>query len=233
MCVIILSGGMDSATLLADLTSSENTIHVISFNYGQKHVKELDCAKKLVEYYGLRENHRIIDMSWMGKLFGYGSLVGNESMPYGMYDGENMKSTIVPNRNMIMLGIAAGYAISIGEQDIYYAAHQGDHTIYPDCRPDFVDAMNNVLKEGNWEKVNIVAPYIEISKSDIVGLGIEMEVPYELTWSCYEGGDRPCLRCGTCMERTEAFLENVGKDGIDPVLSREEWESAITIYAGA
>ncbi len=142
-----------------------------------------------------------------------------------------MKQTIVPNRNMIFVAIAAGYAVKVGAGKVVYGAHGGDHAIYPDCRKEFVKALDTAVYLGNlWMPVEVEAPFIDMDKSDIVKLGLELGVPYEFTWSCYKGEERPCLKCGTCIERTEAF-KKVGVK--DPLLTDEEWNEALKILEEA
>ena len=207
----IVSGGIDSTTLLWYLQDKGAVIvEVLTFDYGQRHKKEIEMAKKVVkkfnEEFGLNINHLILDMSFLQKIL-KSALTGDSEVPKEMYDTENQKITIVPNRNMILLSVAAGRAVSLGAELVAYAAHASDYEVYPDCRPEFVEALDKALRLGNlWTPVGVIAPFVHLSKADIVKLGIELRVPYELTWSCYEGGERPCLECGTCLERTEAFL---------------------------
>jgi 7-cyano-7-deazaguanine synthase len=142
----------------------------------------------------------------LAALLGGSSLTDNSiSLPLGHYAEESMKSTVVPNRNMILLSLAAGHAISLKFDTVAYAAHAGDHTIYPDCRPEFADAMENALSKADWNKINLHRPFVKMNKSDLVKLGIELGVPFEKTWSCYAGGKLHCGKCGTCVERKEAF----------------------------
>ena len=137
-----------------------------------------------------------------------------------------MRQTVVPNRNAIMLSIAYGYAVSIKADKLYFGAHSGDHFVYPDCRPEFAGALNTALRIGNegFADVSLLAPFNEMSKTDIARRGFELKVPFERTWSCYRGEERPCLKCGTCVERTEAFLDN---DKQDPLLTDNEWRDAV------
>jgi len=227
----ILSGGMDSTTLLykAIQEFGEGNVFALSFNYGQKHKKELDFAIKLCKE--LRVNHKVIDISVVQELLSASSLTSEQDVPEGHYAEENMKQTVVPNRNAIMLSIAYGYAITNKSSVLFYGAHAGDHFIYPDCRLEFVKALDSALFLGNlgFGDVSIVAPYARMSKADIVKDGLSREVPYEKTWSCYKGLDRPCGKCGTCVERTEAFLENNVED---PAMTTEEWTEAVKYYEG-
>ena len=229
-CVMLLSGGVDSSTLLYYLLSKGCEVHALTFYYGQKHSKELESAEKLVSAARSREKveHLIVNISTIHELIAHGALTGSDGVPKAFYTEETQKVTIVPNRNMILLSIAAGYAVKIGARKVYYAAHKSDYSIYPDCRKEFVKALDTAVYLGNlWTPVEVEAPFVEMTKTEIVRLGLKLGVPYELTWSCYEGKDRPCLSCGTCLERTEAFLQN---DAKDPLLSDEEWERAVEIY---
>ncbi|MCQ4153726.1 MAG: 7-cyano-7-deazaguanine synthase QueC, partial [Archaeoglobi archaeon] len=217
--VLIFSGGLDSSTLLYHLLSKGYEVSAVTFIYGQKHSKEIEFAKKLVEK--AKEigklDHRIVDISSIHDLISFGAITGNEKVPEGFYTEESQKVTIVPNRNMILLSIAAGYAVKIGAKEVYYAAHRSDYSIYPDCRKEFVKALDTAIYLGNlWNPVELKAPFIDKTKAEIVELGLRLKVPYEFTWSCYRGEERPCLSCGTCIERTEAFLLNGVRD---PLLS--------------
>lgn len=224
--VIIISGGIDSTTLLYKALSEKQQVYAISFNYGQKHSKELLMARGVTR--GLGVPHVVVNIPEVQKVLS-STLTGSGDIPEGHYAQDTMKQTVVPNRNAIMLSIAYGYAISIKADQLMYGAHTGDHFIYPDCRPEFVAQLNRAFKTGNegFGNVEIVAPFITISKSDIVREGIKLNVPFECTWSCYNGQDRPCLKCGTCTERTEAFLRN---NTHDPLLTDAEWNEAVTYY---
>ena len=213
-CVIILSGGMDSTTLLYRILHEKKDIHALSFNYGQKHKKELDYAKRTCEH--LKIPHKIIELNSLttAGLFGQSSLTSTEAVPEGHYAADNMKSTVVPNRNMIMLSMAVAYAISLECDSVYYGAHAGDHAIYPDCRPVFVEQMQSVAAVCHYFPVKIEAPYLYQTKGDIVAEGTKLGVDYALTWTCYKGGEKACGKCGSCTERLEAFAEN---GLIDPI----------------
>ncbi len=226
----IVSGGIDSTAMLWYLKSKgAQIIEALTFNYGQRHRREIDQAQAIVQRFNVafseEVRHKIIDMSFLKELIATGALVGEEDVPHEMYDSETQRVTIVPNRNMIMLSVAAGRAVTLKADLVAYAAHASDYEVYPDCRPEFVEAMDEALRLGNlWTPVGIVAPFVRITKAEIVKLGIELNVPFEETWSCYEGGERPCLECGTCLERTEAFLLNNARD---PALREEEWGIAV------
>ncbi len=205
-CVLVISGGLDSTTLLYDLVLSGNEIYAISFNYHQRHLKELSCAKASCEK--LNIPHKIVDISAISELLQGSSLTSSDiGTPHGRYDEASMKKTVVPNRNMIMISLATAYAISIKADKVYYGAHTGDVSIYPDCRPEFVDKLNEAIKICDWHKVELVAPYLHFDKGDIVKLGTVLGVDYSITTSCYEGGEVPCGLCGSCDERREAFAK--------------------------
>jgi len=213
--VIIVSGGLDSITLLYD--KAETIALAVSFDYGQNHgAKELPFAAHHCRKLGIP--HITIPLSFMHRYFKSSLLDGAEAIPEGHYAEENMKSTVVPFRNGIMLAIATGIAESHGLKRVYIANHGGDHTIYPDCRPDFIQAMDGAATAGTFVNVRIEAPYTNITKADIVRRGTALGVDYSKTWSCYKGSDVHCGKCGTCVERKEAFLEAGVKDptGYEP-----------------
>lgn len=219
--ITILSGGMDSTTLAYDIACiKDNTKidqHFLSFNYGQRHIKELECAKKIA--LSLKCKHNIIDLSSITRLLTGSALTDPATipMPEGFYAEENMRLTVVPNRNAMML--AAAWAVGISEQAdyVYYGAHAGDHFIYEDCRPEFVDALSQAFRLGTHGKypIKIIAPYLNINKAEILHLGLSIGVPYELTWTCYKGGEKACGVCGSCQERLEAFSLNGLKDPLE------------------
>ncbi|MEM0089416.1 MAG: 7-cyano-7-deazaguanine synthase QueC [Archaeoglobaceae archaeon] len=228
--VLILSGGIDSSTLLYYLLHQRYKVYALTFVYGQRHAKEVEFAKKIAneaKKVGFVD-HKIVDISAIRELISKGAITGSEDVPDGHYSEETQRSTIVPNRNMILLSIAVGYAVKLGAREVHYAAHKSDYSVYPDCRKEFVKALDTAIYLANiWEPVELKAPFVEMTKAEIVSLGLKLGVPYELTWSCYVGGERPCLKCGTCIERTEAFLLNNTKD---PLLSDEEWKLAVEAY---
>lgn len=214
--VLIYSGGMDSFTLLHDLIHQGNEVHAVSFNYGQRHSVELQKASATAKMLGIE--HKVVDLRALAPLLQGGSaLTTHEAVPEGHYAEENMRKTVVPNRNMIMLSIAAGWAVSIKATNVYFAAHSGDHDVYPDCRREFVDAVSYAADVGNWDEVNILAPYIELSKGTILARGKEIGLraeDYLFTWTCYNGRNYACGKCGACVERLEGFHQ-VG--WIDPL----------------
>jgi 7-cyano-7-deazaguanine synthase len=210
--VVIYSGGMDSYTVLNKAMQQGYDVHAVSFNYGQRHSKELLFAKKVCEQYKIE--HKIVDISSINQLIGGSALTDDIDVPEGHYEEDSMKTTVVPNRNMIMLSMAVGYAVSIEAEAVYFGAHSGDHAIYPDCRTEFVDAMNDVCKIANYQAVEVRAPYLAASKIDILREGLAMNLDYSDTWTCYNGQEKACGRCGACQERLEAFAEN---NTIDPI----------------
>jgi 7-cyano-7-deazaguanine synthase len=207
--LVLFSGGLDSTVLSSQMKQEATETRLLSIDYGQRHAKELDHSQKVADHLGLV--HEILKLPQLGTILGGSSLTDkNLILPEGHYAEESMKSTVVPNRNMILLALAGGHALSIGFDTIAYAAHAGDHTIYPDCRPEFADAMNKALGLADWNDLNLHRPYVEMTKSDLVSLGEELNAPLHLTWSCYAGGEIHCGKCGTCVERKEAFaLANI------------------------
>jgi 7-cyano-7-deazaguanine synthase len=202
--LVLFSGGLDSTVLAAQLQADGIETRLLSIDYGQRHAKELDKAEKIAQALGLP--HRILRLPDLGPLLGGSSLTDDQvELPEGHYAEESMKATVVPNRNMILLALAGGHALSIGFNTIAYAAHAGDHTIYPDCRPEFADAMENALGLADWQNLNLHRPFVNFSKEELVRKGNELGAPLELTWSCYAGREKHCGKCGTCVERIEAF----------------------------
>ncbi|WP_416308136.1 7-cyano-7-deazaguanine synthase QueC [Neptunicella sp. SCSIO 80796] len=204
--VVIYSGGMDSFTVLNKVVKQGGEVHALSFNYGQKHSKELDYAANVCKSMGI--SHKVVDISAINFLLAGSALTDSVPMPEGHYEAENMAQTVVPNRNMILLSLAVGYAVSIDAAQVYYGAHGGDHAIYPDCRPEFVQKMNDVCAIANYEAVQIVTPYLHQSKVEILTDGLSMGLDYSQTWTCYNGREKACGKCGACQERLEAFAEN-------------------------
>jgi 7-cyano-7-deazaguanine synthase len=210
--VLILSGGLDSTTLLYDLINQGKTVHALSFNYGQKHSKELKCAIKTCQK--LNVDHKIVDLSGLSELLKSSLTTLDIETPEGHYSDETMAITVVPGRNTIFLSIAAGYAASIGANGLYLGTHSGDHAIYADCRPEYTEAMKKVLQLFDNNAVELYAPYANIDKIGIVTRGLELGIDYSLTWTCYKGKEKACGKCGSCTERLEAFELN---NRIDPI----------------
>jgi 7-cyano-7-deazaguanine synthase len=186
--IAVVSGGMDSTVLTYDLVSQGHEVKMLSVDYGQRHRTELAGITNLISR---------------------SSLTGNQDVPDGHYAEDNMRQTVVPNRNSIMLNVAAGYAVTAGADAIATAVHAGDHYIYPDCRPEFTQALQTLLLVANEGFISpgfqMMAPYVAIPKDAICARGEELGVKWEDTWSCYKGGDVHCGSCGTCYERREAF----------------------------
>lgn len=203
---------MDSSVLL--YKHRKDIQLAITFTYGARQDKsQLECAKWNCERLGVE--HVIIPLDFMGKYFKSSILEGGEEVPHGHYDQENMKSTVVPFRNGIMLSVAVGMAESRGLDTVLIANHAGDHTIYPDCREGFISAIDKAAQEGTFATVRVVSPFCKITKRDIALIGKEIGVPFEHTYSCYEGGSEHCGVCGTCTERKEAL------EGFDPTIYNE------------
>lgn len=200
--VIIVSGGMDSVTMLYEYR--DRIAIGLSFDYGSNHnAREIPFARMHCERLGIR--HIVINLDFMRRYFKSSLLEGAEAIPEGYYADENMKSTVVPFRNGIMLAIATGIAESNGLTRVMMANHGGDHTIYPDCRPEFVAAFDAAAAAGTYDGVRVMAPYTNMTKTDIARRGRELGIDYTETWSCYKGGEHHCGRCGTCVERREAL----------------------------
>ncbi|MGV1949188.1 7-cyano-7-deazaguanine synthase QueC [Agrobacterium vitis] len=203
--LVVCSGGLDSVSLADKMAAEHDLIGLISFDYGQRHKKELDFAALAAKRLGVP--HQIIDMTNIGASLTGSALTDDLDVPDGHYAEETMKITVVPNRNAIMLAIAFGVAAARKADAVALAVHGGDHFIYPDCRPGFIDAfqiMQAHALEG-YADVKLLAPFVTVSKADIVTEGAKYGTPFDQTWSCYKGGARHCGRCGTCVERREAF----------------------------
>lgn len=205
--VVIYSGGMDSFTLLNEVLNThsgeDDKIFALSFNYGQRHKKELEYAAKVCEELGVE--HKVVDITGINSILQGSSLTSDIDVPEGHYAAENMKQTVVPNRNMILLSLAIGYAVSVEADHVFYGAHAGDHAIYPDCRPEFIRAMNHVAMIANYHAVHVHTPYLNMSKGDIAAVGRDLGLDYGKSWTCYNGRDKACGKCGACVERLEAM----------------------------
>lgn len=202
--VVIYSGGMDSFTVLHLAKQQGFDVHALSFDYGQRHNKELEVAASVCQ----QENipHKVVDITAINQLLQGSSLTSKDiDIPTGDYADANMQSTVVPNRNMILLSLAIGYAVSLKADKVFYGAHSGDHDIYPDCRPEFVDAINGVSALANYEPIEIVSPFLHDSKLTILKTGLDMGLDYANTWTCYQGLEKACGKCGSCIERLGAF----------------------------
>ena len=202
--LMVVSGGMDSTTMLHEY--ADRIALAITFNYGSNHnAREIECACYNCDRLGIELV--VVDMPFVGQLFESSLLSGAEAIPEGNYDDDNMRSTVVPFRNGIMLAVAAGLAESRGLKHLMMANHGGDHAIYPDCRRGFVDAMSRAIAEGTYDRITIDAPYTDITKTDIARRGAALGIDYSHTYSCYKGGEKHCGRCGTCTERRQAFAD--------------------------
>lgn len=208
--VLLLSGGLDSTTLGAFYHQRGDEVHALSVHYGQRHAKELSAACAVAAHYGWR--HDVLDLSAVGVLLtGSSQTDANVAVPHGHYAEDAMKLTVVPNRNAMLLAVATAVAVARAASCVAYAAHAGDHFVYPDCRPAFVDAFAEAMLLGNAgfmvADFHIARPFINLTKTGIVREGARLDVPFALTWSCYEGGAVHCGKCGTCVERIEAFTD--------------------------
>jgi len=205
--VLVYSGGLDSTTLLYEYRDS--IALAVSFDYGSKHnAREIAYAAENCKRVGVK--HLVIPLGFIGQYFKSDLLLSGGEIPEGSYADDNMHSTVVPFRNGIMLAVAAGLAESYGLDTVMLANHSGDHAIYPDCRPEFVEAMDAAVQAGTYEGIRVVSPYCDITKRDIALRGKALGIDYSLTYSCYKGGEKHCGKCGTCVERKEAL------EGFDP-----------------
>jgi 7-cyano-7-deazaguanine synthase len=196
---------MDSTVLLAHLVAEGREVHALSVDYGQRHRRELVAAAEICAHY--KVPHRVADLRGVTSLFGANALTDSHiAVPEGHYEEASMKATVVPNRNMLLIATAAAWAMSLKAASVAYGAHGGDHAIYPDCRPAFADALDKAIRLADWHEVSLERPFVGMDKTAIVKRGAELGVPFALTWSCYVGGDKHCGKCGTCVERKEAFL---------------------------
>lgn len=208
--VVLLSGGLDSTTLAYKLYSDGFDLQALFVDYGQRHVKEEEYSRRTAR--ALQIPWSKVDMTSITKLLatsGSSLVAPTTSVPHGHYAADNMASTVVPNRNMMMLSIAAAVAIANRAQFVATAVHAGDHAIYPDCRPEFIQSLQQTVRIGmagyGGENLEVIAPFVHISKDDIAGLAYRLGINPAWTWSCYEGKDKQCGRCGTCVERIEAL----------------------------
>jgi len=203
--VALVSGGMDSVVALHHAAGSHEILAAVSFHYGSKHNdREIPFAKWHAKLLGIP--HLVIPLGFIGDHFESDLLAKGGEIPKGHYEEQSMKKTVVPFRNAIMLSIAAGFAESREANGLVIAAHSGDHAIYPDCREDFLRSMGDAIRLGTYAEVELLRPFIAMTKADIARSGQGMGVDFSKTWSCYVGGDTHCGECGTCVERREAFL---------------------------
>jgi len=224
--IVICSGGLDSVSLAHKVAAERELTALLSFDYGQRHAKELDfaaaCARRL------DVAHHVVDLRSVGAALSGSALTDDVDVPDGHYQEDTMRITVVPNRNAIMLAVGFGMAAAQGAGAVAAAVHGGDHFIYPDCRPDFIDAfqaMENKALDG-VAKVDLYTPFVTISKADIVTEGTRHNTPFAETWSCYKGGDLHCGRCGTCVERREAF-HLAGVDDPTVYADPDYWRSVV------
>ena len=202
--VVLCSGGMDSVAALYWARREHALAAVVSFDYGAKHNhREIPFAAEHAAQLGAR--HETITLDFVNRLFASALLKSGGEIPEGHYEAENMKQTVVPFRNAIMLSIACGFAESIGAEGLVIAAHGGDHAIYPDCREEFMRAMGDAMRLGTCAGVKLLRPFIRLNKGQIAAEGTKLGVDFARTWSCYKGGAVHCGKCGTCVERREAF----------------------------
>lgn len=214
--IVLCSGGMDSVTAIyAIISQGYEVALILSFYYGSKHNhKELPCAGWHANHLGIP--HKLVDVSFINQLFKSNLLQSGDAVPEGHYADDVMKQTVVPFRNGILLSIAAGIAESNGAQGVVIGAHTGDHAIYPDCREEFMVSMANALRLGTYAGIELLRPLIDLDKGGIALLGKHLDVDYSHTWTCYAGGEKPCGKCGSCVERAEAFAT---AGFADPLLS--------------
>jgi len=204
--LVLLSGGLDSTVSLAWARECHDVVAAVSFDYGAKHNEcELACARQTASQTGIR--HVEIPLRFIGEYFRSALLQGGGAIPHDDYDAENVKSTVVPFRNAIMLSVAVGLAESLDANAVVIAAHGGDHALYPDCRPEFYEAFAAASRLGTDTKIEILRPFIAMDKAAIVAEGARLKVDFANTWSCYEGGVRHCGKCATCRERRQAFRD--------------------------
>jgi len=224
--LVICSGGLDSVSLAYKVAAEHDLLGLISFDYGQRHRKELDFAARTAQALGVP--HDLLDLSQIGAHLSGSALTDDLDVPDGHYAEDTMKVTVVPNRNAIMLAVAFGVAAARQADAVAAAVHGGDHFIYPDCRPEFIDAFQAMQDRAldGYAQVTLYTPFVHIPKSDIVTVGARHGTPFADTWSCYKGGALHCGRCGTCVERREAF-HIAGVEDPTHYADPEFWRSAV------
>jgi len=221
--VVVYSGGLDSTVLLTKCIKEFDEVVALNFSYGSKHnVKEREAAHKVCSK--LNIELVLVDLPFVNELFKSDLLKSGGDVPEGHYADESMRRTVVPFRNGIMLSIAVGFAESVGAECVAIATHAGDHAVYKDCLPEFISSMSHTSEIGTYEKIYVYAPFVNITKAEVVAEGLKIEAPFDLSWTCYNGKDRPCLKCSTCEERIGAFYQN---NIADPSLTEDEWASGV------
>ncbi len=209
--VVLASGGLDSTVLLAKLAAEGRSVIGFGVDYGQRHAREIASARAVCRHLGVE--YKLLELQTLKSIFGANSLTDeNVDVHEGRYEESGMKNTVVPARNLILISLATAFAISEKCETVAYAAHGGDHAIYPDCRPEFAEKLDAVVRIADWHKVSLERPFVDMTKAEIVKLGNKLGVPMELTWSCYKGGELHCGKCATCLERRAAFKEAGVKD---------------------
>jgi 7-cyano-7-deazaguanine synthase len=201
--LVVLSGGMDSVTALAYAATLHGSVDALTVDYGQRHRREIDAARSQGARWANR--HDIVDLSDIGRLLTGSALTDEVDVPTGHYADATMRATVVPNRNAILANVAAAVAVARRHDAIVLGVHSGDHAIYPDCRPEFVQALAQLLTVANYDPVRVETPFLHTDKAGILRVGFALGVDYAATWTCYVGGDQPCGECGSCTERAEAF----------------------------
>lgn len=229
--LLVCSGGLDSVCLAHSLHGQGRLAGLVTFDYGQRHRKEIDFARACAERLGVP--HSVIDIAPIGAGLSGSALTDAVEVPDGHYAEETMRVTVVPNRNAIMLAIAFGLAAARKLDAVALAVHGGDHFIYPDCRPGFIEAFARMQAHAleGYAEVALQAPFVHATKADIVRAGARAGTPFEATWSCYRGGERHCGRCGTCVERREAF-DLAGVEDPTDYEDRDFWRDAVERRAG-
>ena len=202
--IVLLSGGLDSTVLLAKLVTENRRVLAMGVDYGQRHSQETEAAQAVCAHYGVE--YRLADLRNISSFFGKNSLTDKNIPVYeGSYNEDGMKNTVVPARNLLLISVATSWAIAEKCDTVAYAAHGGDHAIYPDCREEFAQKLDSVIRISDWHPVKLERPFVGMTKGEIVELGTRLGAPLHLTWSCYNGGEKHCGRCATCLERAEAF----------------------------
>ncbi len=220
--IVLHSGGLDSTVLLYKCLKQRDEVVAVAFDYGQRHRKELEMGAALCKELGVERE--VIQLPFLAGM--PSSQTGQLEVPEGHYAADNMKTTVVPNRNMIMIACATSVGIVRKFNRVVFAAHAGDHDIYPDCRKEFVDSLRGAVNLCDWHQITLHAPFIKASKAEIVWQGQQYGVPFEKTWSCYKGLDKACGRCGTCVERLEAFSKMRIEDPLE-YEDREFWKESV------